>query len=46
MDDTWLDEVCLIENLNNLLGDKLWSREQKKMVMKVNLKKEPEEKVT
>ena len=46
MDDTWIDERKLVDYLSNLLGDKLLSHDQKKMIQKVNLRKEPEEKLT
>lgn len=45
MDDMWLDENTLIDNLNALIGDKLWSHDQKKMYKKVELNKEPKEKL-
>jgi hypothetical protein len=46
MDDTWIDERRLVDYLSNLLGDKLLDHDQKKMIQKVNLRKEPEEKLT
>ena len=46
MDDTWLDQETFINNLDIMLGDKLYSHDQKKMVQKVELRKEPEEKIT
>lgn len=46
MDDTWLDEQTFIHNLDSLLGDKLFGHDQKKMVQKVEMRKEPEEKLT
>jgi hypothetical protein len=46
MDDTWLEESKLIDYLSNMLGDKLLNHDQKKMIQKVNLRKEPEEKLT
>lgn len=45
MDDTWLDEETLVHILGGLLADKLWSYDQKKTYQKVNLRKEPEEKL-
>ncbi len=45
MDDVWLDDLTLVDNLNALLGDKLWSHDQKKMYKKVELNKEPKEKL-
>lgn len=45
MDDTWIDERKIVDYLSNLLGDKLLSHDQKKLIQKVNLKKEPEEKL-
>lgn len=36
----------MVDYLGNLLGDKLLSHDQKKMIQKVNLRKEPEEKLT
>jgi hypothetical protein len=32
MDDTWIDERKLVDYLSNLLGDKLLSHDQKKMI--------------
>jgi len=46
MDDTLIDEIKLADYLNNLLGDKLLSHDQKKMIQKVNMRKEPEEELT
>lgn len=46
MDDVWIDEKKMVDYLSNLLGDKLLSHDQKKMIQKVNLRKEPEEKLT
>ena len=46
MDDTWIDERKLVDYLSSLLGDKLLSHDQKKMIQKVNLRKEPEERLT
>ena len=46
MDDVWIDEKKMVDYLGNLLGDKLLSHDQKKMIQKVNLRKEPEEKMT
>ena len=46
MDDTWLDEQALAKNLDALLTDKLYNHDQKKLVQKVNLGKEPEAKLT
>ena len=43
MDDTWIDERKLVDYLSNLLGDKLLNHDQKKMIKKVNMRKEPEE---
>jgi hypothetical protein len=45
MDDTWIDERKLVDYLSNLLGDKLLDHDQKKMIQKVNLRKEPESKL-
>lgn len=46
MDDTWIEERHLADYLSSLLGDKLFSHDQKKMIQKVNMRKEPEEKLT
>lgn len=46
MDDTWIEESALVESLNLLLSDKLWSHDQKKMYQKVNMRKVPENKLT
>jgi hypothetical protein len=46
LDDTLIDEVKMADYLINLLGDKLLSHDQKKMVQKVNMRKEPEEELT
>ena len=46
MDDTWLEEQKFVEFISNLIGDKLLNHDQKKMIQKVNLRKEPEEKLT
>ena len=46
MDDTWIEENKLVEYLGNLLGDKLLNHDEKKTIQKVNLRKEPEEKLT
>jgi hypothetical protein len=32
MDDTWLDSDSFISNLDAMLGDKLYSHDQKKMI--------------
>lgn len=39
MDDTWIDARDLIPILEQLLGEKLYSYEQKKIVQRVNLGK-------
>lgn len=46
MDDTWIEEARFKEALENLLGDKLLNHDEKKTIQKVNLRKEPEEKLT
>ena len=46
MDDTWLDEQTFVHNLDQILGDKLYGHDQKKMIQKVEMRKEPEEKLT
>jgi hypothetical protein len=46
MDDTWIEEQRMVQPLSNLLGDKLLNHDQKKMIQKVNLRKEPEEELT
>jgi hypothetical protein len=46
MDDTWVEERHLAEYLNNLLGDKLLGHDEKKLIQKVNMRKEPEEKLS
>ena len=46
MDDTWLDEQTFVHNLDQLLIDKLYGHDQKKMIQKVEMRKEPEEKLS
>ena len=46
MDDTWVDEMVFAKNLDAMLSEKLYSHDQKKMVQKVNLGKEPEAHLT
>ena len=45
MDDTWIDDNCFVLNLEALLGDKLYNHDQRKMVQKVNMHKESEQKL-
>lgn len=46
MDDTWLDQLTFVSNLDGMLSDKLYNHDQKKMIQKVELRKEPEHKLT
>jgi hypothetical protein len=46
MDDTWIEEKKLVEYLSSMLGEKLLNHDQKKMIQKVNLGKEPLEKMS
>ena len=45
MDDTWLYDDVFVQNLQGILEDKLYGHDEKKMVQKVELKKEPEHKL-
>ena len=46
MDDTWLEASVFVDNLEALLVDKLYGHDQKKMIQKVDMGKEPEMKLT
>ena len=46
MDDTWLDDSTFARNMDAIMGEKLYNHDQKKMVQKVALNKEPEQKLT
>ena len=45
MDDTWLDDETFVSNMSQMLEDKLYSHDQKKIVQKVELGKEPSSKL-
>ena len=45
MDDTWLKEEVFVNHMEDLLGDKLYGHDHKKTVQRVDMGKEPEEKL-
>jgi hypothetical protein len=45
MDDTWLKESVFKSSMDEMLLEKLYGHDQKKMVQKVDMGKEPEEKM-
>ena len=46
MDDTWMEANTIVAYLTEMLADKLLSHDQKKLIKKVNMGKEPEEKLS
>ena len=46
MDDTWITDEEFARNLDAMIGEKLYTHDQKKMVQKVNMGKEPDSKLS
>ena len=43
MDDTWLQESIFVDHMEEMLGDKLYGHDEKKIVMKTDMGKLPDD---